>query len=98
MDAVLTNDADVFLFSAKVVITVPNIKQDQDKISVYRAETIACGDRASLTRAGMVLIALLRGGDYSSGVKGCGIHIAYALARCGFGDTLLCDVLSQDVL
>jgi Holliday junction resolvase YEN1 len=37
----------------------------------------------------MVLVALMSGGDYSKGTPGCGFSISSALARCGFGDSLL---------
>lgn len=37
----------------------------------------------------MILIVLLSGGDYHDGMPGCGLAVAHALARCGFGDRLL---------
>ena len=49
-----------------------------------------------LTRGGLLLIALLAGGDYNSGVSGIGAVIAYGLARCGFGDTLIDAARNQD--
>jgi hypothetical protein len=42
-----------------------------------------------LTRAGLLLFALLVGGDYDKGIHGCGHNIALGLARCGFGDDLI---------
>jgi 5'-3' exonuclease len=50
---------------------------------VYTEEAIA------LTQGSLVLFALLTGGDYGDGIKGCGLTTALALVRCGFGDTLL---------
>ena len=42
-----------------------------------------------LSPGGLILFALLCGGDYDSGIEGCGPVTAYALAQCGFGDRLL---------
>lgn len=36
-----------------------------------------------------MLFALLVGGDYDSGVVGCGPTVAHGLAKCGFGDKLM---------
>lgn len=41
-----------------------------------------------LDEDGLLLLALLLGGDYHSGVSGCGSKTAHALARCGFGRDL----------
>lgn len=46
-------------------------------------------DDLSLTRGGLLLFALLVGGDYDLGIEGCGSGIAHGLAKCGFGDTLM---------
>lgn len=35
------------------------------------------------------------GGDYHEGLMGCGMSVAYGLAQCGFGDTLLSAVEMQ---
>ena len=44
----------------------------------------------NLTHGGLILIALLSGGDYhQAGLSGCGPKVAHGLAKCGFGDTLL---------
>lgn len=44
----------------------------------------------NLTHGGLILIALLSGGDYhQAGLSGCGPKVAHGLAKCGFGDRLL---------
>ena len=44
----------------------------------------------NLTHGGLILIALLSGGDYhQAGLAGCGPKVAHGLAKCGFGDSLL---------
>lgn len=65
-------------------------KVDENHVMVYRAEDIQNHDEISLTRGGLILIGILRGGDYDqTGLAGCGIAIAHGLARSGFGDELL---------
>jgi Holliday junction resolvase YEN1 len=64
-------------------------KDAPDEAAVYFAHTIENSDTVSLTQGGLILIALLAGGDYDSGVSGIGTVIAHGLARCGFGDTLI---------
>lgn len=80
--------------------------KDADLIRVHRAKAIAEMSTVQLGQGGLILLAALRGSDYSlvsclhgglvstphvrvQGVKGCGIEIAHALARCGFGEELL---------
>jgi len=57
-----------------------------DVYRVYSAEKIQ--DILGLTRGGMIMIALMAGGDYSEGIKGVGVRNATALAKAGFGDAL----------
>lgn len=43
-----------------------------------------------LTKAGLILLALLCGGDYDTvGLEGCGPLTALGLAKCGFGERLV---------
>jgi len=55
----------------------------------YSADAIENTDGVGLTRGGLLLFALLSGGDYSSGAAGCGPAVAHGLACSGFGDRLL---------
>jgi len=79
-------------------------KKNVPKISVAAAAKIECEPQVKLSRGGLVLVALLSGGDYTlhsyaelddiderrtKGVKGIGIKTAIALAHAGFGDSLL---------
>lgn len=66
-----------------------------DRVLLYNADSIEHSDGVELTRGGMVLFALLAGGDYGPGILGCGKSTAHALALCGFGDTLLDAVTSM---
>ncbi|KAJ7887676.1 PIN domain-like protein, partial [Mycena olivaceomarginata] len=80
IDIVQTTDSDVFLFGAPTVIKIPQKKADGNNVTVYSI---------SLTRGGILLIALLAGGDYHKGIPGCGVKTAHAIARGNLGDLLL---------
>lgn len=43
----------------------------------------------NLSPGGLLLFALLCGGDHDSGIEDCGALTAHALSKCGFGDSLL---------
>ncbi|KAB5591761.1 hypothetical protein CTheo_4793 [Ceratobasidium theobromae] len=104
IDAILSDDVDNFLFGARVVIRNPSGtlmgnrgypalnsdgKDDGVHVMVYRADDIERDPACKLTRGGMILIALLSGGDYDQGAKRCGPKTALALAQRGLGDELL---------
>ncbi|KAK7015722.1 PIN domain-like protein, partial [Favolaschia claudopus] len=57
IDFVQTTDSDVFLFGAEH-------KRDGDNIKLYRSEKIFATPSVGLTRGGILLFALLPGGDY----------------------------------
>jgi hypothetical protein len=64
-------------------------KQDTFHTTIYRADDILENPSIQLCRGGLILFALLSGGDYHvSGLKGCGRSTAHALARCGLGHKL----------
>ncbi|KAL0956996.1 hypothetical protein HGRIS_003096 [Hohenbuehelia grisea] len=88
IDVVMTDDSDVLVFGAKSIMRNPNIAEYGDYVHMYTSETIGA-QPVGLTPGGLLLIALLSGGDYHPGVKGCGIKTSYALARAGYGDSLL---------
>lgn len=60
----------------------------------FSATDIEKHAKVGLTCSGLILVALLSGGDYHKGVDGCGIQAAVALARAGFGDPLVAKVKS----
>ena len=43
----------------------PNVKKDKDRVQLYTADAVARHGDVSLTAGGMVLVAVLSGGDYS---------------------------------
>ncbi|KAK6984536.1 hypothetical protein R3P38DRAFT_3292357 [Favolaschia claudopus] len=86
---VQTTDSDVFLFGAQRVMYTPKKKTDGDNIKIYTLENIFISPSIGLTRGGLLLFALLAGGDYDPGCPGCGAKTAHAIARGSLGDTLL---------
>ncbi|PSR87077.1 hypothetical protein PHLCEN_2v5247 [Hermanssonia centrifuga] len=104
IDVVMTDDNDALIFGAKAIIRNSSLKltgngkdparnaegkASDHHVKVFTADAIRTHPNVRLTRGGMILFALLSGGDYNDGVKGCGADISHGLARCGFGDTLL---------
>ena len=66
-----------------------SVKDDGNHVVVFSATDFNLPE-IDLTRGGLILIALLSGGDYhQAGLSGCGPKVAHGLARCGFGDSLL---------
>ncbi|KAJ7171691.1 PIN domain-like protein, partial [Mycena crocata] len=104
LDGILSDDVDNFLFGATTVIRNPSNnlsgnranpilnsegRDDKNHTRVYRIEDITANPDVLLTRGDMIFIGLCSGGDYdTSGMAGCGLQIAKALVRCGFGRSL----------
>ncbi|KPA35518.1 flap endonuclease gen 1 [Fusarium langsethiae] len=64
-------------------------------VSLLDAKKLELGSQG-LDREGMVLVALMSGGDYNpDGLPGCGIKVALEAARAGFGNEL-CRLKSAD--
>lgn len=93
VDAVLSEDVDTIMFGCRK--TLRNWSAEGSKasktpthVSMFDADAIAAGP-AKLDREGMVLVALMSGGDYlPEGVPGCGVKVACEAARAGFGRDL----------
>ncbi|KAJ7934436.1 PIN domain-like protein [Mycena leptocephala] len=91
IDCIITEDSDAFLFGAQCVIRTmgPSV---QHSSLVFTSESIENTAAVSLYRDGLILCALLLGGDYDSGLTGAGITISQALSAAGFGKDLI-DIL-----
>ncbi|KAH6676174.1 hypothetical protein F5X68DRAFT_116155, partial [Plectosphaerella plurivora] len=93
VDAVLSEDVDTMMFGC--TRTLRNWTAEGKRgstapthVSVYESQT---EDTAisGLGRGGLVLVALMSGGDYiPEGVPRCGVKLACEIARAGFGDDL----------
>jgi len=90
IDAVLTEDSDAIIFGATTVLRTPSAERGEDfVVVVYRAHDIRTHPKIQLELPDLLLVVLLVGGDYSSGLHGCGISTALGLAHAGYGCTLV---------
>ncbi|KAJ7222390.1 PIN domain-like protein [Mycena pura] len=87
VDAILTDDADSFVFGASVILRIRSEDNENYQASRYSAFDIS--QSLGLTREDFILIAILAGGDYSNGLEKCGVTTAIALARAGLGRRLV---------
>ncbi|KAM0749934.1 hypothetical protein T439DRAFT_381480 [Meredithblackwellia eburnea MCA 4105] len=98
IDAVMTDDVDTLAFGAPLIIRNPSSSLSgasssssqasaKHNVTVYDAKVLK--ESLGYDRSGMILIALLSGGDYQpEGLPGCGAQISSALALLGFGSSL----------
>ena len=102
VDAVLSEDADTLMFGC--TFSLRNWSNEGTRgnkspthVSAYSAQEIK-DSKAGLDREGMILIALISGGDYiPAGIPGFGIKIACEAARAGFGKDL-CSLSENDAV
>lgn len=99
VDAVLTEDVDSLMFGNGVTIRNWSPEGRTNKtpthVNVHDAQKIKNGP-SGLDREGMVLVALMSGGDYTpEGIPGCGPKLACEAARAGFGAEL-CKISRSD--
>ncbi|KAL8778782.1 MAG: hypothetical protein Q9213_007246 [Squamulea squamosa] len=93
VDAVLSEDVDTMMFGCTVHLrnwSSENVRGNKTPthVNLYKAEVTKQG-KSSLDSEGMILIALMSGGDYiPAGIPGCGIKTACEAARAGFGSGL----------
>ncbi|KAJ9610222.1 hypothetical protein H2200_004999 [Cladophialophora chaetospira] len=102
VDAVMTQDVDAIMFGSRLTLrdwskegkTKGN--QAPTHVSTFDLEKLKDISRG-LDPEGMILVALLSGGDYDEdGVAGIGISLACEIARAGFGSDLLDLVRKRD--
>ncbi|KAJ7077247.1 PIN domain-like protein [Mycena crocata] len=87
VDTILTDDSDSFVFGASAVLRIRSEDNERYEASLYSATDIAAV--LGLTRDDFIMIAILAGGDYSPGLRNCGITTAMALAKTGLGKQLV---------
>ncbi|USP81420.1 hypothetical protein yc1106_08694 [Curvularia clavata] len=91
VDAVLSEDVDTLMFGSGV--TLRNWSPEKSgktptHVNVYDAVETKNGP-SGLDREGMILVALMSGGDYvPEGIPGCGPKTACEAAKAGFGAEL----------
>lgn len=100
VDAVMSEDVDTLMFGS--TMTMRNWSSEGTRgnkspthINLYTADAVKEGT-AKLDSDGMILIALMSGGDYvPAGIPRCGIKTACEAARAGFGHEL-CRLTKED--
>ncbi|KAI0156414.1 hypothetical protein GGR57DRAFT_463376 [Xylariaceae sp. FL1272] len=100
VDAVLSEDVDTIMFGC--TRTLRNWSSEGTKggktpthVSMYDSAELSQG-ASGLDREGMVLVALMSGGDYlPEGVPGAGVKLACEAAKAGFGKSL-CQLKRSD--
>lgn len=100
VDAVLSEDVDTIMFGCTKTLRNWSAQAIRSAsapthVSVYDVVDLKQGE-TGLDREGMVLVALMSGGDYiPEGVPGCGIKLACEAAKAGFGHSL-CNLKRSD--
>ena len=99
VDAVMSEDVDTMMFGSTVCLrnwTAEGSRASKSPthVDVYRAEQTK--ETALMDSDGMILVALMSGGDYiQAGIPNCGIKTACLAARAGFGKQL-CQFTKDD--
>ncbi|KFA79733.1 hypothetical protein S40288_00662 [Stachybotrys chartarum IBT 40288] len=88
VDAVLSEDVDTIMFGCTKTLrnwSAEGKSNTPTHVSVYDVHDASMAN-LGLDREGMVLVALMSGGDYlPEGIPGCGIKVACEAAKAGFG-------------
>ena len=99
VDAVLSEDVDTLMFGCTLSLrswTAEGARSGKTPTHVSAYTAKANHQNAGLDSHGMILVALMSGGDYNTeGVQGCGPKIACEAARAGFG-LELCQLAQND--
>ncbi|KAL7962729.1 hypothetical protein V8C34DRAFT_269710 [Trichoderma compactum] len=98
VDAVLSEDVDTIMFGCTRTLRNWSAEGKNGKpthVSMYDVKDLNMAS-LGLDREGMVLVALMSGGDYiPEGVPGCGPKVACEAAKAGFGKSL-CQLRASD--
>ncbi|CAG8404094.1 unnamed protein product [Penicillium salamii] len=98
VDAVMSNDVDALMFGSSM--TIMNFSKESGSgtssathVTCYAMEQEGHPSNIPFDRPGMILFAMLSGGDYlPSGVQKCGSSIAAEIVKAGFGEDLLQEI------
>jgi holliday junction resolvase YEN1 len=101
VDAVMSQDVDAIMFGSEM--TLRNWSKEATRgnktathVDVLRSTEVK--EKSGLTPEGLILVALLSGGDYDpDGVSGFGPTLACEIAKAGFGEDLLKLVAKDDL-
>lgn len=99
VDAVLSEDVDTIMFGCTRTLrnwSAEGKGQTPTHVSLYDTADLHQSE-SGLDREGMVLVALMSGGDYiPEGIPGAGVKLACEAARAGFGKSI-CRFKRSDV-
>ncbi|KAJ7584727.1 PIN domain-like protein, partial [Mycena floridula] len=100
IDVIISDDIDALIFGASTVLVKhPNCSTSTNrKHNALGPYHMIQANKLVVQRDGLILVALLNGGDYDGkGEEGFGIKVSLALARCGFGETLVSNFRNLDL-
>ncbi|RMZ92127.1 hypothetical protein DV736_g605, partial [Chaetothyriales sp. CBS 134916] len=93
VDMVMSEDGDAIMFGSRVTLrdwSKEGTRGSKSPTHVNMLDSTGIKERSGIDPDGMVLVALLSGGDYNpEGVAGFGPALACEIARAGFGQDLL---------
>lgn len=99
VDAVMSQDVDAIMFGSGMTLrnwSKEGSRGNKTATHVDVLQSSEVKDKSGLTPEGLILVAMLSGGDYDSdGVAGFGATLAYEVAKAGFGAELL-DLVKKD--
>ena len=98
VDAVLSEDVDTIMFGCTRTLRNWSSESTTVKtpthVTLYDVKAMNLA-KLGLDREGMVLVALMSGGDYlPEGIPGCGVKVACQAARAGYGS--ICRLKTSD--
>ncbi|PNP45010.1 hypothetical protein TGAMA5MH_03425 [Trichoderma gamsii] len=98
VDAVLSEDVDTIMFGCTRTMknwSAEGKGKSSTHVSMYDVDELNLAS-LGLDREGMVLVAIMSGGDYiPEGVPGCGPKVACEAAKAGYGKSL-CQLRASD--
>ena len=100
VDMVMSQDGDAIMFGSNITLrdwSKEGTRGNKSPTHVNLLDLLRIKERAGLDTDGMILVALLSGGDYDQdGVAGFGPGLACEIARAGFGEDLLEHIRNND--
>ncbi|RMD40109.1 hypothetical protein DV735_g5024, partial [Chaetothyriales sp. CBS 134920] len=93
VDMVMSDDGDAIMFGSRVTLrdwSMEGTRGNKSPTHVSLLDSTRIKERSGIDPDGMILVALLSGGDYNpDGLPGFGPGLACEIARAGFGQHLL---------
>lgn len=87
VDAVLTRDGDAFVFGGRRILRKLKTEDGNVRLTQFLMKDLEVA-RPTLRRQDLFLLAMMSGGDYDDGIRGCGPKAAIEAPRAGFSGRL----------